>query len=209
MPLHIDGSHRRYNPLLDHELIELWTVGSLLVGVMALPAGWLGDRWSAPGMLVVFFIGLGAAACLCGVSDSPREMWIGLCLLGAFAAIYHPVGVAWLVRNSLQSRGKALGINGIFGSAGVAGAGLVAGSLIDLFGWRTAYSSCRAVSRSQPAWPCCIACTPGGSPTMRRPGRRTAAAFTPVSSERLSSCLENPVRFRDEWPRSQDTAPSR
>lgn len=139
MPLHIDGSHRRYNPLLDHELIELWTVGSLLVGAMALPAGWLGDRWSAPGMLVVFFIGLGAAACLCGVSDSPREMWIGLCLLGAFAAIYHPVGVAWLVRNSLQSRGKALGINGIFGSAGVAGAGLVAGSLIDLFGWRTAF----------------------------------------------------------------------
>ena len=30
-----------------HELIELWTLGALLVGVAALPAGWLGDRWSA------------------------------------------------------------------------------------------------------------------------------------------------------------------
>ncbi len=30
-----------------HELIELWTLGALLVGLVALPAGWLGDRWSA------------------------------------------------------------------------------------------------------------------------------------------------------------------
>ncbi len=30
-----------------HELIELWTLGSLMVGLAALPAGWLGDCWSA------------------------------------------------------------------------------------------------------------------------------------------------------------------
>ena len=113
-----------------HELIELWTIGSLLVGVLALPAGWLADRWSAPGMLVVFFLGLGGAALVCGMAASPRTMWIGLCLLGAFAAIYHPVGVAWLVRSATQSRGKVLGINGIFGSAGM---------LIDVFGWRVAF----------------------------------------------------------------------
>ncbi|MAG69930.1 MAG: MFS transporter [Acidobacteria bacterium] len=122
-----------------HELIELWTIGSLLVGAMALPAGWLGDRWSAPGMLVVFFLGLGGAAILCGLATTPTTMWTGLCLLGVFAAIYHPVGVAWLVRSTTASRGKALGINGIFGSGGVAGAGLVAGTLIDLYGWRTAF----------------------------------------------------------------------
>ena len=122
-----------------HELIELWTIGSLLVGVLALPAGWLADRWSAPGMLVVFFLGLGGAALVCGMAASPRTMWIGLCLLGAFAAIYHPVGVAWLVRSATRSRGKVLGINGIFGSAGVAGAGLSAGMLIDVFGWRVAF----------------------------------------------------------------------
>ena len=31
-----------------HELIELWTLGALLVGLGAIPAGWLSDRWSAP-----------------------------------------------------------------------------------------------------------------------------------------------------------------
>lgn len=122
-----------------HELIGLWTIGSLLVGAMALPAGWLSDRWSAPGMLVLFFVGLGGAAILCGLATSPTMMWASLCLLGAFAAIYHPVGIAWLVRTTTQGRGKALGLNGSFGSGGVAGAGLVAGTLIELFGWRVAF----------------------------------------------------------------------
>ena len=129
-----------------HQLIELWTVGALLVGVMALPAGWLGDRWSAPGMLIVFFVGVGASAAVCGLASSPRMMWIGLCGLGTFAAIYHPVGVGWLVRTTTQSRGKALGVNGIFGSVGVAGAGVIAGTLIDLFGWRAAFLIPAAVS---------------------------------------------------------------
>ena len=121
------------------ELIELWTVGAMLVGLMALPAGWLSDRWSAPGMMVVFFIGLGISAVACGLASSPRELWLGLCGLGAFAAIYHPVGIPWLVRSSSAARGKALGVNGIFGSVGVAGAGIVAGGLIDLSGWQTAF----------------------------------------------------------------------
>jgi len=121
-----------------HELIELWTLGALLVGVAALPAGWIADRWSAPGMMVVFFVGMGLAAILCGLVDSRLAMLIGLTSIGLFASIYHPVGIAWLVRNA-TSRGKALGINGIFGSAGVAVAGAVAGALIDLAGWRAAF----------------------------------------------------------------------
>ena len=44
-----------------HELIELWTLGALLVGVGAIPAGWLSDRWSAGGMMIVMFLGLGLA----------------------------------------------------------------------------------------------------------------------------------------------------
>ncbi|HEY5598644.1 MAG TPA: MFS transporter, partial [Kiloniellales bacterium] len=36
-------------------------------------------------------------------------------------------------------RGKALGVNGIFGGVGVAASGLVAGVLIDAFGWRAAF----------------------------------------------------------------------
>lgn len=120
------------------ELISLWTVGSLLIGALALPVGWVADRWSATGMMVIFFVGLGAASIACGLAAGPDSLWAGLCLLGAAASIYHPVGLPWLVRTS-ASRGKALGINGIFGSVGVASAGIVAGTLVDAFGWRTAF----------------------------------------------------------------------
>lgn len=120
------------------ELIQLWTLGSLLMGLGALPAGWLADRWSTGGMMVVLFIGMGASSVVCGIADTPALLWLGLTGIGLFAAIYHPVGIAWLVDSTVK-QGKALGINGIFGSIGVALAGLVAGGLTDLFGWRAAF----------------------------------------------------------------------
>ncbi len=121
-----------------HELVELWTLGALLVGLAALPAGWLGDRWSARGMMVLYFLGMGGAAIACGLVDQPTALLLGLAAIGLFASIYHPVGIAWLVKSSAR-RGKALGINGVFGAVGVAVAGLVAGTLIDLFSWRAAF----------------------------------------------------------------------
>jgi hypothetical protein len=36
--------------------------GLVLYGFAALPAGWLGDRWSAERMMVMFFGGSGVAA---------------------------------------------------------------------------------------------------------------------------------------------------
>ncbi len=121
-----------------HELIGLWTLGSLLVGLCALPAGWLADRWSAPGMMAIMFLGMGAACWFCGLAPSPETMMLGLAALGVFAAIYHPVGVAWVVRCA-EARGKALGINGIFGGIGIGAAGVITGGLIDGFGWRAAF----------------------------------------------------------------------
>lgn len=124
--------------LPNHELVKLWALGSLLVGLAALPAGWLGDRWSASGMMVVFFIGLGLAGIVCGLVASPTALMLGLAAVGLFSAIYHPVGVAWVVK-SARARGMALAVNGIFGSLGIASAGLVAGVLIDAVSWRAAF----------------------------------------------------------------------
>lgn len=121
-----------------HELIGLWTLGALLVGLCALPAGWIADRWHAPGMMIVMFLGLGTACLFCALVDSPSWLLVGLAALGVFASIYHPVGIAWVVRSS-EASGKALGINGIFGGLGVAGAGVVTGFLIDAFDWRAAF----------------------------------------------------------------------
>jgi len=121
-----------------HELVELWTPAALMIGLMALPAGWLADRWSTPGMMIVMFLGLGATAILSGLADTPSELRWCLAGIGVFAAIYHPVGVAWVVRTS-ASRGRALGLNGVFGSFGIAASGIVTGTLIDVAGWRTAF----------------------------------------------------------------------
>jgi MFS family permease len=120
------------------ELLPLAVAGQVLFGAGALPAGWLGDRWSTTGMMVVFFVGTGLAAIATGFADTPWQLALGMALMGLFGSIYHPVGMAWLVRNA-ANRGKALGVNGLFGSIGVGSAALVAGALSDLFGWRAAF----------------------------------------------------------------------
>ena len=120
------------------ELLPLALPGFIAFGVCALPAGWLSDRWSAMGMLTVFFIGTGCAAIVTGLAQSPLGIGVGLTLIGVFASIYHPVGTAWVVRHAAR-RGKALGVNGLFGNLGVAAAALLAGALTDLISWRAAF----------------------------------------------------------------------
>ncbi len=120
------------------QLLTLAFPGFVLFGALALPAGWLGDRWSALGMMAVFFIGTGVSSILTGFAQTPWQIGAGLAAIGAFAAIYHPVGLAWIVRVSFK-RGKALGFNGLIGGIGIASAPLVAGSLTELMTWRAAF----------------------------------------------------------------------
>ncbi|MDH5752137.1 MAG: MFS transporter [Deltaproteobacteria bacterium] len=120
------------------ELIPLSLAGYMLFGGGALPAGWLGDRWSGTGMLIVMLLGLGAAAMVTGMASSPVVLSLGLALLGLSASIYHPVGLAMIVRHS-EHKGRDLGVNGIYGSAGLSGGPLLAGLITDYFGWRSAF----------------------------------------------------------------------
>ena len=112
--------------------------GFVLFGAAALPAGWLGDRWSQSKMMAVFFFGAGGAAIITGLAQSYVGLLIGLTLMGLFASIYHPVGIAWLVQHS-EKRGRSLGVSGLFGSLGTAAAAIVAGTLADLVSWRAAF----------------------------------------------------------------------
>ena len=111
---------------------------TVLFGAGALPAGWLADRWSETGVLSVYFLGLGAATVLTGLADGPWQLAAGLALMGLFASIYHPVAIPWLVKHA-PNRGRALGVNGVFGSAGTAAAALCAGALASWWGWRVAF----------------------------------------------------------------------
>jgi MFS transporter, FSR family, fosmidomycin resistance protein len=120
------------------DLLSLSLGGFVLFGLGALPAGWLGDRWSAEGMMVIFFVGTGGAALATGLTDGPLALALGLAAIGLFGSIYHPVGTAWLVRNA-KNRGQALGWNFIFGSIGLGTAAFVAGALTQMIGWRAAF----------------------------------------------------------------------
>ncbi len=120
------------------ELIALSFPGFLAFAVGALPAGWLGDRWDRTRLMAIFFLGIGGASILTGLAQTPWQIAAGLTLVGLFGSIYHPVGIAMLVEGR-EKVGKVLGVNGVFGNLGVAGAAVVAGFLAQALGWRAAF----------------------------------------------------------------------
>ena len=120
------------------ELLPLALGGFIAFGAFALPAGWLADHWSRYKMMAVFFFGIGATMILTGFAQSPWQIGFGLTLIGMFAAIYHPVGIAMLVA-APEKMGRALGWNGLWGNLGLAAAALIAGALMDFWGWRAAF----------------------------------------------------------------------
>lgn len=120
------------------ELLVYATPGFFAFGVFALPAGWLADKWSRDGMMCVFFIGIGLAAIVTGFAQSPLQIGICLFVIGIFAAIYHPVGLA-IVTMKWRNTGMRIAANGVWGNLGVASAALITGYLIDHGGWRMAF----------------------------------------------------------------------
>ena len=127
------------------ELINLWLLGSLLVGLGSIPAGWLSDRWSRSGMLAIMFIGLGVSSILCGLSNNKFSLMINLSALGLFCSIYHPAGISWVVNTSKET-GKALGFNNIFGGVGIGLGAFSSGLIIDMYNWNYAFIFPGAIS---------------------------------------------------------------
>ncbi|MFV8439733.1 MFS transporter [Vibrio owensii] len=125
----------------DMSYAELLQVGSgamLVYGVMSLPAGWLADRWSRKGMMIVFYVGMGTSALLTALSQTPWQMGLGLCAIALFAAIYHPVGIA-LIFSSANKTGRAIAVNGLAGNLGLAFAAMGTALLCQWFSWQAAF----------------------------------------------------------------------
>ena len=110
-----------------------------LFGLGALPAGRLGDLWGRRIMMIIFFIGIGISALLTALTQNAWQLAVGLTLLGAFAAIYHPVGIPMLVQHAANP-GAVIGLNGLAGNLGIAVAALVTGFLVKWIGWRAAFA---------------------------------------------------------------------
>lgn len=114
-----------------------WT---LPFGLGALPAGWLADRIGSRRVLLVYLVG---AALLCGAvaaASDLRELLLAMFLMGTFASLYHPAGLAYISRSvGSNDLGRALGYHGIVGGLGIAGAPLIGAGLLTLGSWRDVY----------------------------------------------------------------------
>ncbi|MDP1649824.1 MAG: MFS transporter, partial [Rubrivivax sp.] len=111
----------------------------VLFGLGSLPAGRLGDLWGRRRMMLVFFFGIGASALLAALTRNAWQLASALTLLGAFASIYHPVGIPMLLQRAPKP-GAVIGINGLSGNLGIAVAALSTGFIVQWFGWRAAFA---------------------------------------------------------------------
>ena len=120
------------------ELIALSSTAFVAFGVFSLPAGWLADRWSRRNMMALFYFGCGVSLAL--TAFAPNAWWLaaGMFLLGMFAAIYHPVGMAMLIEAS-GAKGRTLAFNGVCGNLGVSLAAGISAALASWVSWRAAF----------------------------------------------------------------------
>jgi MFS family permease len=120
------------------EMIALSTAAFVAFGLFSLPAGWLADRWSRRNMMAAFYFGCGVALAGAAFAPTPFLLATALFVLGMFAAIYHPVGMAMLIDVS-QARGRTLAFNGVCGNLGVALAAGISATLAAWWGWQAAF----------------------------------------------------------------------
>jgi MFS family permease len=120
-----------YGPIL-----ALGTGMFVVYGLGSLPMGWIAERVGRPVLLLAFFLGTGAGMVLAGMAPGPWTLAAAMFVMGAFSAIYHPIGTAMLVDAAGEKVGASVGINGVFGNLGVALAPVVTAGVSAFFGWR-------------------------------------------------------------------------
>jgi MFS family permease len=120
------------------DLMPYTTGAFVMFGIASLPAGRYGDLWGRRAMMLVFFYGMGATLVVVGLTQSPLQMGVALTAMGAFAAIYHPVGIPMLLQGATKP-GAIIGVNGLAGNLGIAFAALLTGFLVKYAGWRAAF----------------------------------------------------------------------
>jgi len=112
----------------------------VMFGLGSLPSGRLGDLWGRRAMMVAFFFGIGASSLLASLAQGPWQLAAALTLIGAFASIYHPVGIPMLLQGAVRP-GATIGINGLAGNLGIAVAAALTGLLMQWLDWRAAFAA--------------------------------------------------------------------
>ena len=128
----------RHFGLSYDEIIIYGTLGLFLFGAAAPLAGWLADKYSRSLIIIIYPFGVSVGAFLCFLSSSPIMLGFSIGVIGFFAAIFHPVGIAMLIRDS-NKVGIRLGVNGVWGNMGVAAAPVLTGFIILNSNWQLSF----------------------------------------------------------------------
>jgi len=155
-----------------------YSVGAFFMfGVGSILSGRLGDLWGRRSMMIIFFIGIGAAAIVVAFAQTAVQLAVALTVLGAFSSIYHPVGIPMLVQGA-RNPGITIGINGLAGNFGIAIAALATGFLVKLIGWRAAFVVPGLVSIACGILFVYVAPKESMSPSQRKPRQAVATRGT-------------------------------
>ncbi|MCW5751198.1 MAG: MFS transporter [Alphaproteobacteria bacterium] len=109
-----------------------------MFGAGSILSGRLGDLWGRRVMMLIFFFGMGLSCFLIALCTNPWQIGAALTLMGAFASIYHPVGIPMLVQNAARP-GFTIGVNGLAGNLGIAIAAGISVYVATNHGWQSAF----------------------------------------------------------------------
>ena len=111
---------------------------SFMFGAGSIVSGKLGDQWGRRVMMILFFAGMGVSSLLIALCTDKWQIGAALTLMGAFASIYHPVGIPMLVQGA-DKPGFVIGVNGLVGNLGIAIGSSLSVLLATRYGWQMAY----------------------------------------------------------------------
>ncbi len=111
---------------------------SFMFGAGSIVSGRLGDHWGRRAMMVVFFLGLGVSSLVIALCQNKWQIGAALTVMGAFASIYHPVGIPMIVQGA-ERPGFVIGVNGLVGNLGIAVGSSLSVLLAMRYGWQMAY----------------------------------------------------------------------
>ena len=180
------------------DLMPYATGAFVLFGLGSVPAGRLGDHWGRRAMMLVFLFGIGVSCLLAAMTQNAWQLAAALTLMGAFASIYHPVGIPMLVQHTTRP-GAVIGVNGLVGNLGIAvgrGADRISRQV-----FRLAHGVRGAGHRLDRASASCSGASCRRSMRRRRSARRSNRTCRAASSSRAVLILTHHVDLRQ--PRVQ------